>query len=353
MRMLILCSLLVAGASQSLAQKVQITTTAALLEQATVSDIDFIRSTTPKWLFTIDLNVQPQGNPTADVYLEIRGDIALTNGRSGQDVIYMKTKPFLLDPARTLTNLDLRNPELKDLYVFDENKLAALGIKGIALSGALLPAGVYTLHVTVSTILNGRPTGDVSTADIVYVFRNPSRVELLFPLDGDRAVSPFPLFQWLYDGPSSWLAIYEKLPGQQSPEEAVSGVPVLETTVDGTVFQYPSGGVRSLQPGKTYVWRVAGRALSAGGGSEDVQSSLRSFTVSRNGGVSSLSSLLDELEQALGPRYESVFDRIREEGLTSTGSIQLNGMTITTEQLRQLIEEIRANPEAVRSVQVQ
>ena len=353
MRMLILCSLLAAGASQALAQKILITTTAAPLEQATVSDIDFIRSTTPKWLFTIDLRDQPQGNQPADAFLEIRGDIALTNGRSVQDVLYMKTKPFLLDPARTLTNLDLRSPDLKDLYIFDENKLEALGIKGIALSGALLPAGIYTLHVVVTKILNGQPTGEMSSADIVYIFRNPSRVELLFPMDGDRAVSPFPLFQWLYDGPSSQLAIYEKLPGQQSPEEAVSGVPVLETNVDGTVFQYPSGGVRALQPGKTYVWRVSGRALSAGGGSEDIQSSLRSFTVSRNGGVSSLSSLLDELEQALGPRYEPVFDRIREQGLASTGSIQLNGITITTEQLRQLIEEIRANPEAVRSVQVQ
>jgi hypothetical protein len=353
MRRTILGFLLLACVVPVLAQKIQITATAAPLEQATISDIDFIRSTTPKWLFTLDLMVYPEGNPEADVLLEIRGDVALASGKSEQDVIYLRTKQFHLAPSRTITNLDLRNPDLRDQYTFDENKLTSLGVKGVALSNSLLPAGVYTLNVSVIKILSGLPAGEVAKTKIVYVLRNPSRVELMFPIDGDRAVTPFPLFQWLYDGPSSRLSIYEKLPGQQSPEEAASGVPILQQDVNTNFFQYPSGGVRALQPGKTYVWYIAGRALSAGGTSEDVQSTLRSFTVTRNEGFSSLSALLEELERALGPKYQSVFDNIREQGLSSTGTLQLNGTTITAEQLRQLVEQIRMKPESVRSVHLE
>jgi hypothetical protein len=349
----ILFCLMLATAFPARAQKVDVFTTAAPLEQATISDVDFIRSTTPKWLFTLDLRMHPQGNQVQEVFLELRGDLALATGRSAEDIFYLKSKQFLLSPARTITNLDLRNPDLKDRYAFDESKLEALGIKQVALSGALLPAGVYTINVDVTKVDNGRPTGQVGKAKIVYVLRNPTRVELLFPIDGDRAVSPFPLFQWLFDGSSSTLCVFEKLPGQQSLEEIASGVPILKEQVNTTYFQYPSGGVRALQAGKTYVWYVAGRALSAGGGSQDIRSTLRSFKVSQAGGYSSFESLLDDLERTLGPKYKTVFDQIRESEFTSTGTLQLNGTPITADQLKELLQQMRANPDIVRSVRVE
>jgi hypothetical protein len=353
MRKAILGLLVLASAVSALAQKVQVMTTAAPLQQATLSDIDFIRSTTPKWLFTIDLAVLPQGSQATTVFLEIHGDVTLANGKSEQEVVYLRTQQFQLAPSRTITNLDLRNPELRDAYSFSEDKITALGIKDVALSSAILPAGVYTLHVIITKVETGHPAAEAAKADIVYILSNPSRVELMFPLDGDRAVSPFPLFQWLYDGPTAQLAIFEKLPGQHSLEEVTSGVPILQQNVQTTFFQYPTGGVRALQPGKTYVWYVAGTPVTAGGGSEEVRSALRSFTISPNGGYSSLSSLLEELERALGPRYQTVFDKIREEGLSSTGSLQLNGLPITAEQLQQIVEQIRTKPEAIRSVRVE
>lgn len=349
----ILFCLILAAVLPAPAQKVDVFTTAAPLEQATISDVDFIRATVPKWIFTLDLRMHPQGNQTQEVFLELRGNVALATGKSAEDIFYLKSKSFVLDPARTITNLDLRGPDLKDVYAFDEAKSEELGIKQVGLSSAFLPAGVYTINVDVTKVEKGRPSGQIGKGKIVFVLRNPSRVELLFPIDGDRAVSPFPLFQWLFDGSASTLYVFEKLPGQQSLEEVASGVPILKEQVAATYFQYPSGGVRALQPGKTYVWYVAGRALSAGGGSQDIRSTLRSFKVSQAGGYASLESLLDDLERTLGPKYKTVFDQIREAEFTSTGTLQLNGAPITADQLRELLQQMRANPEIVRSVRVE
>jgi hypothetical protein len=345
--------LMLAAALPATAQKVDVFTTAAPLEQATISDVDFIRATSPKWIFTLDLRMHPAGNQTQEVLLELRGNVALATGKSAEDLFYLKTKSFVLSPARTITNLDLRNPDLKDLYAFDEGKAEEIGIKSVGLSSAFLPSGVYTIDVIVNKVERGRTTGQIGRAKIVYVLKNPSRVELLFPIDGDRAVSPFPLFQWLFDGTVSTLYVFEKLPGQESLEEVASGVPILKEEMSAAYYQYPSGGVRALQPGKTYVWYVAGRALSAGGGSQDIRSTLRSFKVSQAGGYASLESLLDDLERTLGPKYKTVFDQIREAELTSTGTLQLNGAPITAEQLRELLQQLRANPELVRSVRVE
>ena len=97
--------LMLAAALPALAQSVDVVATAAPLEQATISDVDFIRSTTPKWIFTLDLRMHPQGNQTQEVLLELRADVALAGGKSAEDIFYLKTKTFVLSPARTITTI--------------------------------------------------------------------------------------------------------------------------------------------------------------------------------------------------------------------------------------------------------
>ena len=83
--------------------------------------------------------------------------------------------------------------------------------------------------------------------------------------------------------PRSRLSVFEKLPNQSSLEEAISGVPHLTSEVNTTSFLYPAGGVRPLEPGKTYVWFVEGIYGNTGGPGNTVKSQLRSFTVSAGG----------------------------------------------------------------------
>ena len=353
MKPLALCCAIVLSAVPGLAQNIVMTTSAAVLDQATIADVDFLRSTTPKWLFTIDLRVSPPGTPVTDLVLEIRGELALAGGRTEDNVTVLITRPFTVNEARTLTNLDLALPEIRGLYAFNTDALNRLGVKDIALSGTRLPAGTYTLNITVYQLQNGQRGPEKAHGKIVYVLGNPSSVELLFPADGDPAVGQFPLFQWLYDGRHSRISIFERLPGQASLEEAIGGVPHVVQEVTGLSFQYPTAGVRSLQPGKTYVWFVDGLLRSAGGTVQSTRSTLRSFTVARGGSETREETLLDRLEQALGPRYRSLFDQIRANEFSPSGAPTLDNAPLTPAQIDTLITLIRQNPDLIRRVYVE
>jgi hypothetical protein len=329
------------------------TTSSAVLDQATIADVDFIRSTTPKWLFTITLQVSPPGNPVADLLMEITGDLALASGRSSQDISTLTTLPFTVDGSLTLTNLDLSRPGIKGTYFFDTEKLTQLGVRDIALSGSRLPAGTYTLNISVYKLDNGRRTAEKARGKIVFVLGNPSSVELLSPADGDQQVGQFPLFQWMYDGPFSRISVFERLPGQASLEEATAGVPHIMQDVAGVSFQYPAAGVRALQPGKTYVWYVDGLLRSSGGTTQAVRSTLRSFTVSSSDSRKREESLLDRLERALGPGYKSLFDQIRANEYDVSGVLMLDDSPVTPAQLDVLINQIRQNPDMVKRVHVE
>lgn len=343
----------VLAAAPGPAQNIIMTTSSAVLDQATIADVDFVRSTTPKWLFTIELRVSPPGNPVSDLIIEIDGDLALASGRTGENVTMLTTLPFTVNESVTLTNLDLARPGIKGNYSFNTDALSRLGVKDIALSGTRLPAGTYTLNIVVYKLQDGQRTAEKARGKIVFVLGNPSSVELLFPTDGDPAVGQFPLFQWLYDGHLSRISVFERLPGQASLEEAIGGVPHIVQEVAGLSFQYPTGGVRTLQPGKTYVWFVDGLLRSAGGTVQATRSSLRSFTVTGGGSILREETLLDRLEQALGPRYKTLFDQIRANEYGPSGVPTLNNTPATQAQLDTLITLIRQNPDLVRGVHIE
>jgi hypothetical protein len=222
-------------------------------------------------------------------------------------------------------------------------------LEEVALPTGQVPAGTYTFNVRVTSA-----DGTVSTTGyppIIIVISNPTTVELISPVDGDQFASQFPLFQWLYDGPSSRVSVYEKLPGQASLEEAASGIPHYATASTSNSLQYPSSGARILEPGKTYVWFVEGLSGVAGGTTAALKSSLRSFTVTSNG-AQSMSSILDELARAL-PQYQSLFDEIKGQGFTTAATLRLNGSTIPLSDLQKLLNKLRLNPDAVTSVELE
>jgi len=353
MRMIALCCALVLAALPGRAQNIVMTTSSAILDHATIADVDFVRSTTPKWLFTIDLRATSPGNSVETLVMEITGDLALANGRSATEVTILRTLPFTLRESLTFTNLDLARPGIKGEYTFSTGKIIELGVRDIALSGTQLPSGTYTLNIVVFRYQDGIRTTPEARGKIVFVLGNPSAVELLFPTDGDNSVGQFPLFQWAYDGQLSRISVYERLAGQAGMEEAAGGVPHLVQEVAGLSFQYPTAGVRTLQPGKSYVWFVDGLLRSAGGTIQMVRSPLRSFTVSDNGSIIQEETLLDRLERALGPRYKSLFDQIRANEYTTPGTLTLNNSPITPAQLERLITVIRQNPDLVRGVHVE
>jgi len=307
-----------------------------------IADVDFATATTPKWLFTVTIS-SASGNVNAVMELTI--DAFLASGESYPNAVRLVTKPFPVNPVLTFTNLDIGSGRSiqEDTYTFEES--AKKRFKDVALPTGSLPAGKYQFTVLVRQVVGGQQASKIFTITLT----NPSAVELIFPMDGDASISQFPLFQWRYDGPSSRISVFEKLPGQSSMEEAAQGVPTLTTEVQMTSFQYPAAGVRVLQPGKTYIWFVEGLSGATGGTSLPIRSELRSFSVS-SAGVSSFMTYLDNLERALDPKYKPIFDRIRADGLTATGLIKLNGTPISTVELLKIIQQLRANPDGILSV---
>ena len=331
------------------ASTVDISATAAPVDILTLQDVDFVNSTTPKWLFTIELRTKGVQGQTATVRAIMRLflDVRLANGESFPSASHYVTKQFNIVGSRSFTNLDLREPEIADEYGMDE--AAKRRFEEVALPSGLLPAGVYTFRIQVDDIR----TKLTSTATFRFVLSNPSRLDLVFPMDNDRAVGQFPLFQWNFDGPRARISVFERLSGQSSPEETASGIPHVSTEVTGNSFLYPSAGVRPLEPGKSYVWFVEGLFGASGGSARSMRSPIRTFTVSATGSNAAIQSLLDELEKALGAKHKALFERIRAEALSPTGQVSVNGAPITTSDLVKLIGQFRDNPAGVLNADIE
>lgn len=328
---------------------IDISATAAPVDMLTLQDVDFVNSTTPKWLFTIELRTRGVQGQVATVRAIMRLflDVKLTNGESFPSASRYVTQQFSIVGSRSFTNLDLRDPEIQAEYSMDET--AKRRFEEVALPSGILPAGIYTFRIQVEDI-RAKLT---STATFRFVLSNPSRLDLVFPMDNDRAVGQFPLFQWNFDGQRSRISVFERLSGQSSPEEAASGIPHVSSEVTGNSFLYPSAGVRPLEPGKSYVWFIEGLYGAAGGNARSLRSPIRSFSVSSTGSNAAIQSLLDELEKALGTKHKALFERIRAEALSPTGQIVLNGTPVTTSDLVKLIGQFRDNPAGVLSADIE
>ncbi len=313
----------------------------ASINSLTIADVDFLNTTTPKWLFTVSIGT---GGGQVQVQMTMSLSVYLASGEQfNNPVVRVVTQPFLA-PV-TLTNIDLTTKQVVKIQsdYFDET--AKQRFKDLSLPTGALPAGTYHFDVSVVAVNQGGSGG----GQFDIVLSNPSSIELVFPVDGDPSVSPLPLFQWRYDGMASRISIFEKRPQQSSLEEAASGVPQLTADVGTTSFQYPSSGARALEPGKSYVWFVDGLSGATGGTVLPIRSELRSFTVSA-AGAASLMSYLDDLERALDAKYKPIFDEIRAEALLPTGVIRLNGSPISTVELLDIIRQLRFNPDAVQGV---
>jgi len=336
------CCLLLCSSYAVSQSPVDVTSIVAPVNQLSIGDIDFRHSTTPKWLFTINIHVR-DGSSIRCV-MAVNAGFTIPN-ENHRDAISFVTDTFRVNGNRSISNLDFDRTDLRlTNYVLDSQ--AKRRLEEVALPTGQIPAGTYDFHVVVTPV-----GGSAEETIFSLVLSNPTTVELISPIDGDQFTSQFPLFQWLYDGPSSRVSVYEKLPGQASLEEAASGIPHYSTASTSKSLQYPSSGARLLEPGKTYVWFVEGLSSVAGGTTVSLKSSLRSFTVASNG-AQSMSSILDELTRAL-PQYKSLFDEVKAMGFTTAGTLRLNGSIISVSDLQRLLNKLRLNPDAVTSVELE
>jgi hypothetical protein len=311
----------------------------------TLSDIDFLKATAPKLVFSVGMRTSD--GSTVQASMSITLNIFLASGESFPRALYAETKPphFTIAGARTVTNIDLAT-SIPANSEFDEQ--AKNRLKEIALPSGMVPPGRYEFIIDVQSIEAAVTLLDPS---FEISITNPSAIDLALPLQGEELSTPFPVFQWRYDGDAR-ISIFEKLDTQGSLEDAASGVPMVSALSGTQSYQYPSSGVRNLLPGKTYVWYVEGLAGTSGGTSVAYKSELRWFSIASDEGAAGASSsaLLDELERALPPRYQPMIRTLREGRFLPVEGFRYNGRIITTAELLRLLNKLRMNADAVSSV---
>jgi len=90
----------------------------------------------------------------------------------------------------------------------------------------------------------------------------------------------------------------------------------LDVIVEGTSFQFPSSGAQSLEPGKTYYWRIL-KTVQSSDDNEDVSSEIWSFTLKDASKVTSSLPVSQEVEQAIVELIgQDAYQSLKERGFT-------------------------------------
>jgi hypothetical protein len=346
--------LLVIG-QPSFSQQLSVDVTYSPVTSLAIGDLDFKAFGSNHWLFT--LNVDYPGRHDS---MQLSGElnVVLSDGTPiSNPAMTLTTDIFEVNNQRTVTNLDIGKSSDIKTQSFDYNSDAKDKIQKLALGTGKLPAGTYTFHMVI-TDLNA-PAQSVAK-DIVLNLENLSRMDLIMPQDEIEVPTPFPLFQWRYDGSDVQLSVYEKKQRHHSREEAASGVPQLQIQT-GTPefpsgsksFQYPTTGARPLEPGKTYVWKVVGLTGGSGGSGQQVPSEIWEFTVTNANGHGDIdTSGLNEGLTFLNGLGEDILKQLLNGDLTPTGIMYIDGRPISAHEGQALLNNLTSNPDKIIKIEL-
>ncbi len=313
------------------------------VEQLTISDFDLDNFEAKGLLFTVNV-INPPDSPAVDVQMNIILNIQLATGETFFQATIMRTDPFTVPAGgRTVTNLDLGKSSGIGFEVFDIDDEARAAIEDRTLSTGMLPAGTYALTFSLENC-----TEAFSDGEVVWEIRNPSRVELISPRDGE-STGEYPFFEFFQEGPAARLTVAEFTDGQ-TKEDAITRDPAMLTADLTTERSFLYQGGRPLEKGKSYVWRVEILTTVSGGDELPLSSPVYSFTVSETPGAtgdgSDYDAILARLEAIYGSRYPDIFRAIREGSFTLTGDYTLDADRITAEDLQALFDTLQESVDA-------
>lgn len=323
------------------AQTVDVLVRVPQYNQLYIADLDIQHNKNPGVLFTASLLAH------SSTPLKVRLQVFFYVTLAGQDKFELAdatSKPFTLNPGAplTFTNIDLVGDSYTiqlDTYNFDpENKFDQ--IKNVALATGKAPAGTYEFNLRCvdaanPSILEGSYSGQI-------VVTNPSRVDLILPMNEENITTLFPHFQWLASADTVTLSIYQQLFSQQNAQDVVSGVPYLQQTVSGSSFNYPpsGAGVRPLNAGKAYFWFVdmPSSATRGAGTRSDIWSfTIASVDTSNRGSSANAADAAAALQNFLsGTQFAGVLSQIG----TLTGTAVYDGNNISIQDLVDLLKNM-------------
>lgn len=349
--MSLLALLLAGGPARMTAQSVVLSYTP--VTELTIGDLDFKIGGSHSLFFT--LNIQSPQKRSVQLHGDLR--IVLASGEDFQNAATLMTKSFEI--PRMLSNLDIgpgRGIQTQEFKFSDEAKDH---VEDPALSTGKLPAGTYTLTIFISDVGSESPINPDCIKVITLNLQTISRLDLISPPDNSILPNPYPQFNWQYDGDRVELSVYEWLSSKHGKEDAAEGTPQLiirsgdpELPVGARSFQYPTSGVRALEPGKTYVWRVKGLNLGSGGLGTAANSDIWQFNITSAGGnISAGGSSGDLALQLMNLGLAAqILNGLLSGDLQLTGVLFLDGLPITAEEVTKLLRDLAANPDKIISI---
>jgi hypothetical protein len=293
--------------------------------------------------------------------------VADTDVEEGEVEIFSGlTRPVQLESnqPRHFTSRDLAKGGVLELYraeTINFNGGGGQKIVNAIRSTSRLPDGTYEFYLT--AYIPGRdtepyqPLTEVGQSLRHLRIINPSSVELLSPMDGERLFTQFPLFQWRSDTREVMLRVYEMREGAQSPEEAIQGIPHLEERIpDINQFFYPQtgAGVRTLESGKQYVWYVESVYRTSANREEAIISELNTFSIVDPQRADREDIIKRELERLLDGEYDDIIAELEDGNIALLDRIFHDSIEITMEEFLALMAAIRAgvNNAVIRSVSI-
>jgi len=313
--------------------------------QLSPADIDFEHFESRNLLFTANIM-----NPSSDeIQARIGGTLKvdLADGTQFDNAVTFLTVffPVRANGTKIITNLNIGKQadiKLEDYSYADEAKKR---FQDIALSTGKFPAGTYRFILKLYCQDVAEP---IQTIEITFVLQNLSRIELRSPRNNDMT-NEFPFFEFFYEGDRADIIVAERTP-DQTREDAITRSPAMLKCVlnpnqnfylYGEPLPFCTDLYRPLEQGKTYVWRIISKSRSIGGSDIELPSEIYQFTVSSSllGGPESI--LLIRLEEIFGQKFKSIFNEIKENGLTPGIIYSHNNQTMGLSELLNLINELR------------
>jgi len=316
----------------------------ATLDQINIADIDVSRLKDLPLLFTVTITT------TQNITLKLHFQVFAQIGNEPEELLADAwTLPFEVNQVLSFTNQDLASGRTgiksdKDRTNVYEDKIKR--VKDLAQSTGRLPAGKYRLKVDLLDLSESV----LKSWEKVYEVTNPSRIDLVSPGYQSEVRTQFPIFKWIAPYLKEFeIYVYEKLPGQTTPEEVVSGDKNLrwKFKTNDTQVQYPREAL-PLEDGKTYFWFVKSQ-ISGSRGTEEIRSEIWNFNVKLGQQVTiqitpnltpQQRENLRKLRDALSGNTEliSLLDKI-----TSDFVILINGKPATPSEIAELLDLLKNN----------
>lgn len=267
-----------------------------------------------------------------------------------------ETDEFDLQPGQLmLTNQQLFSSLSRYRLVDYSLKGAGEELLEQVLATGQLPSGTYRFEVTVVDLTG---ENEFPADDIEIVVTNPNTLDLIQPGEpvtaGDECAEVFstlPQFSWQSDFRRFRVLIAEARAGED-PESALLQSPRFErefqigVDIPSTTFQYPaSGELLTLEPGKSYYWRVIG-IVGTSSGDIEFPSQIYCFRVAETDqlqvGSQELDNLLPSLLNSLGIDPEELFGPGGElEGYHGV-AVYYNGAKISIPDLMSRINQMKS-----------